>query len=86
MLLFTEEAERASMKEIKGLGERLFGLGQLVSTAKGILVNQSEMAQVICMMIMIFMIIIIMVMILLVVMIMMQTVGFPLGWGRFVTV
>ncbi|XP_071836066.1 RB1-inducible coiled-coil protein 1-like isoform X2 [Apostichopus japonicus] len=40
-----EEAERASMKEIKGLGERLFGLGQLVATAKGILVNQSEMAQ-----------------------------------------
>lgn len=40
-----DAAEKPSMKEIKGLGERLFGLGQLVANAKGILTNQAEMAQ-----------------------------------------
>lgn len=46
-LTFEDAAEKPSMKEIKGLGERLFGLGQLVANAKGILTNQAEMAQVI---------------------------------------
>lgn len=40
------EADRPEMKEIKGLGERLFGLEQLMHEANKIVQEQNNFAQV----------------------------------------
>ena len=44
--ILTESVNNPSMKEVKGLGDRLFGLEQLLVGAKKYLQEQAEMAQV----------------------------------------
>ena len=40
------EVENASMKEVKGLEDRLYGLDQIISGARKVLNEQTELAQV----------------------------------------